>query len=232
MDWALVIDKNRIALLRVVAMLFVLAGLEGGGTLTRQRRFRVLRFLRPAETAVRRLIVIAAHEMTTIHPPFGAWLYGLFPGEAHGRRPARAGDEAESADERIPAFSLSDPIKSFSFGRPARRPKGVPRITCIGLSEPRPLPPVPLPDDPVEAGSLVGRLKALKNALENIDAQALRLVRWQARRERAYSSPARLSPIRNGRPPGRRRRHVHDVDDILDDLHKLALHAIRPANTS
>jgi hypothetical protein len=35
----------------------------------------------------------------------------------------------------------------------------------------------------------------------------------------------RLSVMRPGWPPGYRRRPVHAVDDILRDLHSLAIHA-------
>ncbi|MGB8816917.1 MAG: hypothetical protein WCC66_03250, partial [Rhizobiaceae bacterium] len=64
MDWALAISRNRDQLRQIVLALFTLAGMRVGGSLFTLRRdvFAAILFvLRPAESAVRRLIVIAAH---------------------------------------------------------------------------------------------------------------------------------------------------------------------------
>src|SRR5437764_9123748 len=63
MDWARAIEINQTALTRIVAALFALVGLEAQSAVARLPRplYRAaLRVLRPAESAVRRLIVIAA----------------------------------------------------------------------------------------------------------------------------------------------------------------------------
>ncbi len=63
MDWALAIDINKTALTRIVAGLIAMVGLAGGGMAERLSRpvyLAVVRVLRPAESAVRRLIIIAA----------------------------------------------------------------------------------------------------------------------------------------------------------------------------
>ena len=63
MDWALAIERNSEALKGIVAALFAMLGLVGEATVSRipQPLHRaVLRVLRPAESAMRRLIVIAA----------------------------------------------------------------------------------------------------------------------------------------------------------------------------
>ncbi|MBZ0218125.1 MAG: hypothetical protein K8F25_16330, partial [Fimbriimonadaceae bacterium] len=63
MDWDLVIKRKSEALDAVVAGLFAMLELSGEATVSRLPRavyFAVLRVLRPAESAVRRLIVIAA----------------------------------------------------------------------------------------------------------------------------------------------------------------------------
>jgi len=59
------IARNRAVLLRIVAILFMKAGLDEGGeeTLPRHIWRSVLDVLRPAESAVRRLIVIAARDI-------------------------------------------------------------------------------------------------------------------------------------------------------------------------
>ena len=63
MDWARAIERNSEALNGIVGALFAMLGLAGEATVGRipQPLHRaVLRVLRPAESAVRRLIVIAA----------------------------------------------------------------------------------------------------------------------------------------------------------------------------
>ncbi|MGL4592170.1 MAG: hypothetical protein ACRCVZ_10010, partial [Aestuariivirga sp.] len=66
MDWALAIERNRQPLLRIVAALCAMIGLVEGGVVARVSRpvhRAVLVVLRPAEAAVRRLIVAAARGM-------------------------------------------------------------------------------------------------------------------------------------------------------------------------
>src|SRR4051812_29557400 len=63
MDNSYVIERHRDALLAIVASLFTLIGLTDGGSIERLSwpiYRKVLAILRPAEAAVRRLIVIAA----------------------------------------------------------------------------------------------------------------------------------------------------------------------------
>src|SRR3954471_21955033 len=63
MDWAYAIERHRQPLLRIVEALFAMIGLADGGTLERLSRplhRAVLAVLRPAESAVRRLIIVAA----------------------------------------------------------------------------------------------------------------------------------------------------------------------------
>ena len=62
-DWDLAIERNSEALKGIVAALFAMLGLEGEATVSRIPRSlhsAVLHVLRPAESAMRRLIIIAA----------------------------------------------------------------------------------------------------------------------------------------------------------------------------
>lgn len=247
MNWARVIDRNREALLRVVADLSAMAGLTTGpgpdpetgeapslpARMPRHRFNSIRRILRAAESAVRRLVVIAARRFAVIPLPAGAFMYGLDPDKAHHRRALAAGSAKDGGDARIPPFVLTDPVKTFSLRPPKRRPKAFPRITCLG-NDPTPVPEgwYRLPGDEIDAGPLCRRLISLRRALDDIDGQARRLVRWQARRDRAGASPARRSPLRIGRPPGRRKRPVHEVDEILNDVHALARYAMVAPDTS
>jgi hypothetical protein len=136
-------------------------------------------------------------------------------------------------DARKPAkgpknFPLIDPRKRFDLAPRRRYAKTFPRITCIGLSEPTPIPDdwFPSPDDPVSAERLCRRLDALKRALEDLDGQARRLARWRARD--GQNGKNRLPPMRPGWPPGHRRRPSHEIDDVLRECHSLAVCAQRP----
>jgi hypothetical protein len=232
-NWDRTIARNRNALLRIVAALFLMAGLDEGGnaTLPRRLRNRVNRILRPAESAARRLIVIAARGIEIVLRPASPSKQKSKPRRSPtgivyppGYRPQ--GQPGRPAPENL-AFPLIDPLKRFDFGPVRRKPKAFPRITCIGLSEPAPIPQlwIPSPDDEIDAARLGLRLAALKRALDDIDGHAMRLARWKARRDANRLRAKRSSPMRPGWPPGRRKRRIHEVDDVLRELHSLARHA-------
>ena len=219
MDWARAIERNSEALKGIVAALFAMLEPAGGAMaerLPRPLHRAVLRLLRPAESAVRRLIVIAARGLVVKPTPSRPTPQGLI---GRGRR-NRA------------SFPLFDPRKRFA---PQHSARAVPRVHIFG-GDPRvaalwSLPPaasVPPPDDGlIDARRLCSRLEALRLALENLPRQARRLVRLRARREKAPNLRFR-SPLRLGRPPGHRKRQVHAVDHVLADCHGLACDALAP----
>ncbi len=221
MHHPLAIARNRDALLAIVASIVaLLGGREAGGPISRALRRAVLALLRPAESAVRRLIVIAARGM-------GAPALVLRPFPA--ARPVGAG-----RGDRVPAFRLFDPQQRF--GRMVRAaPRSVPRIRSFGggaffPAAPPPAPALPVPsrpdpDAPVESGALRLRLAALELALADLPRQARRLVRRLAR-ERGAGRVGR-SPLRIGRPPGWRRAPDCAVDQVLRDCDGLARDALR-----
>lgn len=270
MDWDRVIARNRDILLRIVVALMALAGIGEGDnpgpgprTLPRYRFNSIRRILCTAESAARRLVVIAARDLVTIGFPEGVFMTGFDPDPS--RRPvgkgARQREGQGEEGQAVPALALTDPLKRFSF-RPRRiRPKSFPRITIIGVTEPTPVPDgwYRLPDDELAAGTLCRRLVSLKRALDDLDGQARRLARWQARRDKllsaslsdtgqrlaAYENGSRpaggdvrpvinkpRSPLRVGRPPGHHARQRHEVDAVLADLNWLALDAIAPPDSS
>ena len=225
MDWARAIERNSEALKGIVAALFAMLGLAGSDTMARipQPLHRaVLRVLRPAESAMRRLIVIAARGLVAKPAP---------------SRPMPAGQIKKGGNSR-PSFQLFDPRKNFAALRLHRRSvtRLAPRIHFFA-SDPRvaalwPAPqpaadPTPPPDGLVGAGRLTRRLHALKFALEDLPRQARRLARWRVRRENA-KSPKFKSPLRPGHPPGYRRKAVHEVDEVLAECHGLACDAMKP----
>jgi hypothetical protein len=229
MDWAWAIERNSGALKSIVAALFAMLGLAGEATVGRipqplQRD--VLWVLRPAESAMRRLIVIAARGLVAKPAP---------------PRPMPAGPIGKGGGNRPPSFQLFDPRKNFAELRQHRVKftRNPPRIHIFGSdprvaalwAAPQPLAdPAPPPDGLVNAERLTRRLKALKLALENLPRQARRLARWRMKREN-MPNPKFKSPLRPGRPPGYRRKPVREVDEVLIECHGLALEAMKP-NTS
>jgi hypothetical protein len=226
MDWDLAIKRNSEALRGIVEILFALLGLDGtdaASRIPRSLHSAVLGVLRPAESAVRRLIVIAARGVVVKLAPSRPMPKGQVIGKGNG--------------SRSPSFQLFDPRKSFKvLSVPHKRPvRIVPRIHVFPYDTLRPAPkpvvdPPPPPDGLVNAARLTRRLQALKSALDDLPRQAKRLGRWQERRKAAPDFKF-LVPLRPGHPPGHRKRQIHEVDEILADCHWLAWDAMKP-NTS
>jgi hypothetical protein len=216
-DWARAIERNREALKGIVAALFAMLGLVEGVTmprLTHGVHRAVLRVLRPAESAVRRLIVIAARGLVIEPAP---------------SRPIAKGIVGKGGQPR-PSFKLFDPRKRFTTA-----PQKIPRIhilsynptvAAIFAARARSNPAQPPDDGLIDGNRLVCRLQALKAALDNLSHQAKRLVRARMRRDNIPSLKLK-SPLRPGRPPGHRRIKVHEVDEILSECHGLACDVLR-----
>ncbi|MGL4488767.1 MAG: hypothetical protein ACRCU5_04905 [Rhizobiaceae bacterium] len=257
MDWPLAIERNRKALQLIIAALYALAGLaEGEVTATLPRRLyqTVLRVLRPAEAALRRLIFISARGLVVKPRP---------------SRPAPVGLAAREGSERMLAFCLIDPLKRFGpiaeeAGTSDHAEDGdwdiwdvedsederddsyetnaLPRISVPGFYDPVLIAPPAMPslEDPINAAHLCKRLAALQRALANLPREARRLARWQTRRSLVLQiqprtirlSPIRLSLLRPGSPPGHRLRGRHEVDQVLKECHALALDARDRPDTS
>jgi hypothetical protein len=226
MDWDLAIKRNSEALNGIVAALFAMLGLVDATTISRlpQAVHRaVLRVLHPAESAVRRLIVIVARGLVV----------KLIPS-----RPMPAGLIISKGGRSRPSFKLFDPRKSFAELREKTPTRRLPRIHFFGpdprvaaiwaarpsLATPAPAPP---PDEFVNAEPLTRRLQALSSALEDLPRQALRLARWRLKRKN-MPAPKFTSPLRPGRPPGSRRKKIHEVDEVLAECHYFAWEALKP----
>jgi hypothetical protein len=175
---------------------------------------KLITFLRPAEAAVRRLIIIAAHGLTAK------------PTKAQPK-PSRAINSGGATTPSAPAFRLIEPLKNFAKSTfvPIQCPP--PRISVPGLIDPIFHAPSPASSrfDLVSATSINRRLAALKSALENLPYQAKRLARWRANRDRLIQAkrPCRYCPTRPGLPPGFRNRHTQEVHIILKECHGLVM---------
>jgi hypothetical protein len=208
----------------------------------------ILLILRPAESAVRRLIIIAA--------------YGLILAP-RASRPFPGNIPVGTGQPRLPAFQLIDPLKRFSPALTLAEncehndfwtededdeeaedwsddggQNTLPRISLPGYFEPVFAPPAePLDQAFINAAHIGRRLAALKRALENLPREARRLARWQAKRSlvlanQSGAKPIRLSPNRPGRPPGFRLKPTHEVDSILRECHGLMLDRFAAPDTS
>jgi hypothetical protein len=180
----------------------------------------VLRILRPAESAMRRLIVVAARGVVVKVAPSPPMPKGLKIGKGSGNR--------------LPSFQLFDPRKYFAelSQRRIRYTKNPPRIHVFPYDSLKPAPqpvaaPAPPPYGLVNAERITRRLQALKAALDDLPRQAQRLARWRVKRENAKTLRFR-SPLRPGRPPGHRKTAVHEVDEVLAECHRLAWEAEKP----
>jgi hypothetical protein len=236
MDWPLIIERNRERILVVLAPLFAILGLDPRtgfdarrADLPRHMYRALLITLRPAESAVRRLIIIAARGLVVKLSASRA--FRAFP----------AGLSLSKDGERIPAFCLIDPLKRFApedfeWAKEWKKVQILPRISVPGVIDPVFQDRfIPMKDDPIECAALRRRLRAIKDALDNLPRHARRLARWKARGELALQSaakPRRLSPFRPGLAPGLHRHEPREIDAILGDCHYFAVEAWRGVDTS
>jgi len=228
MDWDLAIKRNSEALIEIVADLFAMLGIMGEATVSRLPWpvYRaVLRILRPAESCVRRLIVIAAR--------------GLVVAPATSRPGTKGPARTRKGGLLRLSFQLFDPEKRIMLPRRMTPKRSSSRIHIFTADNelvtiwppPRPTPgpaPTPLPTDGLVNGArLIRRLEALEGALADLPRQARRLARWQMRQETS-PNPSFKSPLRRGYPPGHRKRKVHEVDGLLSECNWLAHYAVMP----
>ena len=222
----------------------------------------ILKFLRPAESAARRLVIAAARGLVVPPPPVrksepkpepidpllrrfgiavvvgpgGAARNGTSSPAKRGRGTAEGG--GGGAPRRL-TLALFDPPRHL--GPPRTRfvaAHFAPRIFIPGVTEPARLPPRPSPDDWVSVEGLTRRLAALIAALDDLPGQARRYVRLSARR----LAGTHRWPIRRVCPPGGRLfrydpaathpKNIRAVDEILAHAHALAVYALECPDTS
>jgi hypothetical protein len=219
MDWARAIERNSEALKAIVTALFAMLGSATSARIPRNLHASVLRLLRPAESAVRRLIVIAARGLVVKSAP---------------SRPMPRTPIKRSGRRRL-AFRLFDARKRFQPFDRKPGPRVVPRVWTIGHDPTvaalwaswQSAAPKPPDDGQVDGSRLSLRLEALKLALDDLPRQARRLVRARAKREKMPSLKLK-APMRPGRPPGYRKKPVHEVDHVLAECHALAWDVLAP----
>jgi len=207
-NWDEMVEANRGRLIGLFAGVLVLLG--SGDRVTRIVWRQILARLVPMESALRRLICVAARDL----------IVTLGPARAGSKA---TGERQGSADRAV--FALTDATRAPDTP-PRTVPKAKePRILFLDEWKPRESVAEPKDDDLLDASALRRRMAALKAALDDLPAQALRLARWLARNERARKGGARrrLYAIRSGRAPGHRQGGKREVDEVLATCHELAL---------
>lgn len=239
-DTPRIVEHSRLALLRVLLGLFVMAGLEPGNavleTLPRGVKYAILKVLRQAESATRRLIAVEARNIEV--PEYVA------PPKREKSRSAGTG-EKKSRAPRMPQFCLVDPRtfceelypnRRSRRSKPRRNRKTESRLLfrLAGVDgqpdyeEWSEAQPELSADDPLTATQLCRRMQALHHALSDLSKQAKRMAHEIAKRKAAAPGPKAVPPLRGGFPPGHRKKHIHEVDEILETCHWLAIREPEP----
>jgi hypothetical protein len=226
MTWEETVESKREPLLSVVLGLIAAIGLKEGVAIERISKplhTKVLRLLRTAESAVRRLIVAAARNIV-VEPE---------PERERSVRPKRSNPgtadvEARPKRKRRPLFNMFDALKRLGRRRPKKKPRGPePHVYSVeAFFEKRtalaaPAPVAQVDDGTVNAAPLVRRLLAVLDAVQDVQSYAMRLARWHAK-PKEDRLPERWSPLRSGRPPGYRQKNIHEVDELLKECDWLA----------
>jgi hypothetical protein len=223
MNCAAAIECHRQPLLRIVATLYAMIGLAEGGMIERVKRpiyRKVLGLLRPAEWAVRRLIVIAAQ---------GLRVESQAARKAHKKPASAVKTRSKDKSKRRRAFALVDPQRreyGFGFRRRSVHPAVGPRIrsfdtptgVLVYVNGFPPAPPqlAPEPDGSVSGTALCRRLDAIRRALQDLPGQAQRYARLRAK---AVAEPDRKcnNTLRRLPPAHPRRKPQHEVHAILEE---------------
>lgn len=221
MDWDFAIRRKRRELAAVLATLMAMAAAGAVG----EGRCAVLRLLRPAESALRRLIFIMANRlkpaskraaMARAMPDFSAF--------------------AASDPTRVSAFRLVDPRKRFDFSEADWMAvcRAEPRLWAfdgsglLGRAQAQPM--VVRDEDAVEqldSDTLNRRIASFRSALDALPRQARRMARLIERRsgsaatqDAVPSGANAVGPLRPGLPPGVRQQDIrwasgkpYDPDD-------------------
>jgi hypothetical protein len=266
-DWVRCVERYTDTLTAIVAKMFVMARIAPGeapGADPRERTLpryvwrAVMLLLVPAESAMRRLIIIAARGLVfegrlPLRKPAGTGAEaaadaasgseaeaGSETGEsadaAESAEAPETSDACESADAApraplfsMPVFNMFDPMKSFEdYYRAELDPDSV-----------QPFPaslPDPVRFAPVGAVTLWRRLQALHFAVQDMPGSVQRYLRFIARRNFSLKTntplrPQRTGLMRGGYAPGyqKNKRARNEAHDLLRDVYLIAFDILSPS---
>lgn len=233
MDLLSAIDRDKQALQRIVAGLFGLLGRTSGHSsnlapqhIARSLHSMISLVLRPAESAVRRLIVLVSLTLKMKPADIRPMPRTLSETLAEARPASRKGKCRR-------AFRLFDPrLRLVRRERNApRQTLATSRISFFGDGEVRTVslgggaPDKRESDDLIASAALLRRLEALQSALGDLPRQARRLARALQRRQKVPRLKLQ-GAIRPGHPPGHRSRPRHEIDEVLRRCHWRAREAL------
>lgn len=171
-----ILAANWPAAARLVGWARALAG-AGAETLPKALVLEIRRILRPAESLIRRLVVIMAARIEISVPSAST---GTSPAKPRQSAEDRAASQGETPAHRLCALSPAEPFPvSFSISR-RRGPPACPGFWMPGMT--RYVPPEPEVNPLVSAASLFARLGKLEAVLADPEMQARRVALWMARR--------------------------------------------------
>ncbi|MFN4186106.1 MAG: hypothetical protein ACK4M6_15135 [Hyphomonas sp.] len=183
------------------------------------------RFILPAESTVRRAILVLA---TTL-PPFRPGARAKSGGQGKPPPPPPKGVP------RPPVFRLTEPLPRPAVRAAKASAKGEegPRISLLDFA-PRPLAPAPKihprADDSAHSARLLRRLAALENAYLDPIRQARRYLRRRA--AAALSAAPVKAPLSFSRIPGNTRHLLQEFRYVLEDMNRAASETLAPALNS
>jgi hypothetical protein len=217
MDWTFVVKKNRLALSLIVAEIFALLGIIVGGSVEHVSQtiyMKVERLLHPMESALRRLIMVAARDLIVKPLPKRPLPLGLkFERKPSGRMTFRLFDKCKKFDFNKPTNPIFVLVKTYSnnpfnlFNNPFPR-----------CSEKEP--------NAINATQLCRRLASVQHAHEILPHLVRRIARWQAQ-WKLMEKPNLTSPLRPGPPPRHRAKPKAEIDYVLQGRQSLACDVLR-----
>jgi hypothetical protein len=241
-SWERSTAHYKAALIRIIAELFALARIVPGEvpdtasqdiwniSLPRYAYRLALELLKPAESALRRLIIMGAHGKSFVPGNVGDGNFGdtaLNSLSESPSLPGSAGHELSAVSPKLPAFNIFDPLPQFTF-RSFDSFEDYALWKAERDANPLIIPPAGLRMAPVNALSLWRRIQAMHHAVENFDQYVTRYVRWRGRRKFEIASQRPLKDRRPatlmcpGRAPGYIRKGKHEIHQLLRDVDNLA----------
>jgi hypothetical protein len=209
---------------------------------------KVLALLTPAESALRRLIIMAAHgkpiaPFVPDEQDFGEQDFGNFGDSLLNSHPdcspssEAVRGELSKLSPKFPKFDMFDPMKKFGYcgfydddeweALQAKKAAAGPLI-------------IPQADrakrmDPVNALGLWRRIQALHHAAQHFDGCVARYISWyqrqryQLKNKLKVTGRKRLGLMRGGSIPGYIHKGEHEVHDLLGSVHILAWDCLSPS---
>ena len=208
-EWEAAVERNHDLLKGIVATMVAMLGVvvqadAARPAIPRHLHQAIVRVLRPAEAAVRRLIIVAARSVKVPLPRVTK-----LPLEPRRPRPpavhmpyaTRLVLRAAAIPRPLPSrmqLPLCDTLRPLKARRKTVLRRDAPRISLPGLTARYVPPPRQSPYDMVNTARLNLRINALTAVLDDLPAHARRFARWRARRDALLALRDSLGDVAGG----------------------------------